>query len=227
MTNNPQSMLERGTLCIMAACTLVLTGISIRRQLAPVQPDVGREQTPVKVADWATLTQTGHRVGDPSAPVTIVVFGDFECPACRAFETETEPAIRKLFPQKVAIVFRHFPLPYHRFAYPAARAAECAGLQSRFDEFEHLVYAQADSLGLKPFTRFAEESGVPDTAAFAACNARTSRVPAIEADLAEARLIGADRTPVVIINGLMLRTNPDSAEAERSGQAALSGRSRR
>lgn len=75
---------------------------------------------------------TEHILGPVSAAVTIVEFGDFECPACR----QAHPAVQFLlshFGQRVRFVFRHFPLrEVHPHAELAAEAAEAAGAQGKF-----------------------------------------------------------------------------------------------
>ena len=109
-------------------------------------------------------------------------------------------------------MYRHWPLTsIHRFAYPAARAAECAGRQGRFEAFHDLVYAKQESLGLKTFAEFARESGVSNLRAFASCIATTTSVPAIEADISEALRVGGIGTPTILVNGYRLPEPPDSA----------------
>jgi protein-disulfide isomerase len=142
--------------------------------------------------------------------VTIVEFGDFECPACRVFAVKVVPAILRHFPAQVAILFRNWPLPQHRFAYLAARAAECAGEQGKFEPLHDLLYSKQDSIGLKSFASFARESGVGDTVAFQACLVRAAPVPAIEADVAEAHRIHSPGTPTIVVNGLMVQGAADS-----------------
>ena len=121
---------------------------------------------PTEIDDWLTLVDGGHQSGNPSAPVTIITFVDFECPACQAFALGAERTVRKRYPQSVRWVVRQFPLEYHRLAYHAAKAAECAAKQHRFHNMYDLLFEKQDSLGVKSFTSFASESGVADTALF-------------------------------------------------------------
>jgi len=180
-----------------------------------------RNTEPVAVADWKEYAAVGHRIGSAGAPVTILEFGDFECPACRRFELDALRPIEAMYPSQVAVVFRNWPLPYHKFAYPSARAAECAGDQGRFEAIHDLFYAKQDSLGLKSFAAFARDAGVRDSAAFARCigGARFERT--ITADSAAAKRIGGTGTPTLVINGLRLVSIPDSAELDRLVRDAL------
>jgi protein-disulfide isomerase len=148
-------------------------------------------------------------------------FADFECPVCQSFANGALRAIRAQYPDKVAVIFRQWPLSYHRLAYPTARAAECAGAQERFEAFHDLVYSKQDSLGLKSYGQFAKDAGVPDLAAFETCNSSAAPIPSIEADIAAAKAVGGRGTPTILVNGLMLAGLPDSAKLEGYVQAAI------
>ncbi|MET0534010.1 MAG: thioredoxin domain-containing protein, partial [Steroidobacter sp.] len=80
-----------------------------------------------------------HQLGPDHAPVTIVEYGDFECPTCK----QAAPALKLLlqhFPEEVRLVFRHFPLEsVHPHALMAAEVAEVAGAQGKFWEMHDLL----------------------------------------------------------------------------------------
>jgi protein-disulfide isomerase len=96
-------------------------------------------QHPIDLA--APVDATDHMLGSEHAPVTIVEYGDFECPSCK----NAVPAVKMLlenFAGKVRLVFRHFPLEQaHPHALMAAEAAECAGEQGKFWEMHELLFA--------------------------------------------------------------------------------------
>lgn len=194
---------------VVVLCAVVMTGVTVRAHLAPPQPFVGR-QPPEFVEDWQELARAGHRIGLEAAPVTVMVFSDFECPMCARFATETYPDFRDRYPGETALVYRHWPLSKHRFSYPAARAAECAAAQGYFTEFHDRLYAAQPSLGLKTFTEFAIEAGVPDSAAFSRCVEETGPVAAIERDIQVVRDLGGTGTPTVLVNGWLLRGGVDA-----------------
>ncbi|MEK7581634.1 MAG: thioredoxin domain-containing protein [Patescibacteria group bacterium] len=80
-----------------------------------------------------------HFKGDPGAPVTIVEFGDLQCPACQA----AQPIVRKIeekYSQNIYFVFRHYPLTIHKNSEIAAKASEAAGDQGKFFEMVDLMY---------------------------------------------------------------------------------------
>jgi protein-disulfide isomerase len=79
------------------------------------------------------------QTGPTDAKVTLVEFGDFQCPAC----AQTQPVVNKLkeeYKGKVNFVFRHYPLPQHKNAVIAAQAAESAGEQKKFWEMHDALY---------------------------------------------------------------------------------------
>lgn len=190
---------------VVLLCTLAMTATVVRREYftgAATGSDVSR---PERISNWTEIASVGHRTGPENAPLTVVVFSDFECPFCRAFATDFFPNLTQEFPGQVAMVFRHWPLDMHRFAYPAARAAECAGQQGRFKEFHDVVFANQKMLGLKTFSEMARESGVKNVAQFETCASDSAQVPAITRDVDAVTRLKGRGTPTVIVNGWILR----------------------
>ncbi|MBI4061333.1 MAG: DsbA family protein [Elusimicrobia bacterium] len=143
-------------------------------------------------------------LGPADAKVTIVEFSDFECPACRVAEAPLR-AILKLHDGKVRLVFKHFPLErMHRWARPAAIAAECAGKQGKFWEFHHELYErQAEWASGKSDERlasYAKKLGL-DSAAWLACRQDPAVDAAVGADYQDGRNAWVGGTPTFFING--------------------------
>lgn len=198
------------------ACALTVTGLVVRRELRGPSTSPRRiaSMPPIAVEGWGSLFSGGQLIGAKDATVRIVEFADFECPACRRFHQTTLAFVRKTYPEKVAVAFRHFPLDYHRFAMPAARAAECAADQGRFEEYHDLLYSKQDSLGLKSFVEIASEAGIPDLITFETCAKGVSKDTKIKADLALAVALKAAGTPTILVDGLMYSSVPDSAKLD-------------
>jgi protein-disulfide isomerase len=180
-------------------------------------PDVSPRGQPQKVSGWQRYAGGGHRLGPETAAVTIIEFGDYECPFCR----EAEPhlaAIRSRYGDEVALVYRHFPLPLHAAAFPAARAAECAGQQDRFWEFHSLLYStdswikDTSEAGL---TALADQADVPSVDEFASCLEGVDADYAVNADLAAGQGLGIQGTPTFLINGELHVGVLDSLRFER------------
>jgi protein-disulfide isomerase len=100
----------------------------------------------------------------------------------------------------VSVIYRHYP--GHEFSVAAAIAAECAARSVRFEAMHDLLYAQAESIGKRPWARFAAEAGVSDTVAFSRCVRQRSTIDAIARDTLAATALGVDGTPTFLINDL-------------------------
>jgi protein-disulfide isomerase len=209
---------------VSVLCAVTVTALLIRREFfaAPsVRQPTRKAAAPTPVDDWARYAMSGHRMGPVDAPITIVEFADFECPACGHFTNVTLKQVEANHPGQVAVVFHHWPLTYHRFAYPMARASECAAEQGRFKEFHDLVFTKQDSLGLKSMEAFARGSSVADVPRFLECAAADGKLSVIEEDVGAAKFLGGQGTPFVLVNGLAYSSMPDSAALEtviRSGR---------
>ena len=213
---------------IAAACSLVVTSVFVYRQFVP---QVSALATPAlsprknrKIPDWQQQIALGRRIGPATAPVTILYYGDFECPACGAFTRRVEE-FRKLHPDEVSIVFRHFPLSYHRNAYASARAAECGANQGKFEPIYKALYSTQDSLGRISYRELARRAAVPDLVRFDACISDTTSVARIERDLKAARDTNIPGTPGVIIDGtLMLEKQVSVSDLEQMVKEARRSR---
>lgn len=104
---------------------------------------VGTPSASNDIAD-IQVSQTDHVRGAKDGKVTLVEFGDFQCPACGAYE----PIVKQVVADNkdtLKIVYRHFPLTQiHKNALPAALATEAAGLQGKFWEMHDILYAKQD-----------------------------------------------------------------------------------
>ena len=159
------------------------------------------------------VSDADHVRGNPDAALTLTVYADFQCPACR---TETA-VISQAWPQisdKVKLVFRHYPLDTHRHAFLAARYAEAAGRQNKFWEMHDVLYAnqvvwsgEADATGL--FDGYAQELGL-DLAQLKADVDVTAVRNKIVADQRGGDRAGVRATPSLFFNGRLV-SNPPSA----------------
>lgn len=189
---------------LLTVSAIVIAGVLLRREFATT-PAAATAATrePVEVAQWMEVLSAGVRIGDPSAPVTIAAFSDFECPFCRRFHDDLT-RLKARHGDRMSFVFVHFPLERHRFARPAARAAECAQRAGRFGPFLDVVFAQQDSLGLKPWGRYAHDAGIADTAFIQRCATDTAHVARIEAGVELGARVGIPGTPTIMVNGWRL-----------------------
>jgi len=181
-------------------CVVLTTATVVTRAL---YAKGGKEPAPPAqqfVSDWKNIGAVGHVTGRASAPVSVVVFADYQCPGCAELHKLLKVADDSL-PGTLRVVTRHFPLSGHAHAQAAANAAECAAEQGRFREFETVAYAQQDSIGAKPWLRLAQEAGVRDTVDFLRCVVNTRHASAVHRDLGVARELGLVGTPAYLVNG--------------------------
>lgn len=190
----------------LALCAVVVTGLVVRQEFFEPVPSAAPPQ-PVNVANWRDYARGGHRSGPDDAVVTMVVFSDFQCPACRLLATHAK-ALRREFPGQLAVVHRHSPLAMHPFAIEAARASECAAQQDRFTAFHDALFVEQSAIGLAPWTRFAVNAGVPDVTAFGQCMAAGAASPTLHADTLAARQLKVTGTPTLLVNGLRFTGAP-------------------
>jgi protein-disulfide isomerase len=103
----------------------------------------------------APVSERDHVLGPATAPVTLVEYGDYECPYCGAAHRSVEQVLR-VMGDDLRFVFRHFPLSQiHPHARQAAEAAEAAGAQGRFWEMHDLLFENQARLGLRDLIAYA------------------------------------------------------------------------
>jgi Na+/H+ antiporter NhaA len=141
-----------------------------------------------------------HIRGPEAGRVTLVEYGDFECPHCG----EAEPIVRQLmreFGGELRFVFRHLPLvDVHEHAALAAEAAEAGGAQGKFWEMHDTLFAQQSALGLADLRGYAEGLGL-DLAQFSADLESRRFSLRVRRDLESADVSGVAGTPTFFING--------------------------
>jgi len=145
--------------------------------------------------------------GDRNAPVTIVLYSDFECPFCSRVEA-TFAQIRETYgPSKVRVVWKNTPLPFHPHAKPAAEAAmgvfQLAG-NDAFWQFHDLAFRNQRDLTEANFEVWAAQAGAPDLGAFKAGLTSHRWAEKVDADVANGKAIGVNGTPASFINGKLL-----------------------
>jgi protein-disulfide isomerase len=137
--------------------------------------------------------------GDPNAPVTIVEFSDFECPFCsRGGNTVKE--LVKANPGKVKVVFKHYPLDFHKNAPLASQASMAAGNQGKFWEYHDLLFANQKALQRPDLERYAEQLGL-NMDKFRADLDSPAAAKQLEMDKADGNAVAVRGTPHFFLNG--------------------------
>jgi protein-disulfide isomerase len=158
-----------------------------------------------------------HVRGPAHASVTVVEYGDFQCPYCG----RAEPAVRDLITDTdLRYVWRHLPLTdVHPQAQLAAEAAEAAAAQGRFWEYHDVLLAHQDRLRLTDLLRYAEELGL-DPDRFQEDLVSHEHQERVGADVDSADLSGVSGTPTFFINGRRHYGAYDIATLQQAVQAA-------
>jgi protein-disulfide isomerase len=147
------------------------------------------------------VTADDHAQGPADAPVTLVEYGDYECPHCgRAYPIVKE--VQRALGHRLRFVFRNFPLKeVHPHAQHAAEAAEAAGVQGRFWEMHDIIFEHQHALSDRHLREYAEMLAL-DQARFdeeLASHAHASRV---RRDFTGGIRSGVNGTPTFYINGV-------------------------
>jgi protein-disulfide isomerase len=204
---------------VVAACAAAVTPACARTSVAP--PPAAVAAPPATSASAgppakATGDESGAAVpidaadatwGSRTAPVTVVEFADFECPFCAHVEPTLARLRVKYGPERLRFVWKHDPLPFHPNARPAAEAAAgvlaLAGSDAFWRFHDSLLFGQGQ-LGEASFVTWAQAAGVRDTAPFRAGLRTAQWAPVIDANLDEAKRVGANGTPTFFVNGVRL-----------------------
>lgn len=151
---------------------------------------------------------TGPSKGPENAPVTIVEFGDFECPPCGA-AYKTVKQVRETYGDKVRVVFRQFPLrSIHPNAQKAGEASLCAGDQGKFWEMHDYLFEHQKQLSVPDLKTAAATLSGLDKAAFESCLDGGKYAKQLDEDLEAGTRAGVGGTPAFFVNGRPLQGVP-------------------
>jgi protein-disulfide isomerase len=147
------------------------------------------------------ISREDHSLGPENASITLIEYGDFECPHCaRAFA-----AVHRLLDAlegDLRFIYRHFPVTQiHPHALERARAAEAAGLQGRFWEMHALLYENQEEVGEDSLLSFARTLGL-DLSRFEADQGSPQVQEKIERDIEGGVRGGVNGTPTFFVNGV-------------------------
>ncbi len=211
----PPTSSARGWLVVFALIVLIVFAVGVKLVIegsgsngnasnpTSVPPPIATGVASGAQMDSPRIPVGGSPVmGLPSAPVTIVEFGDYQCPFCRRAEA-TLDQVRARYGSLVRIVWKNNPLPFHSDAMPAAEAAMEAHAQGHFEAMHRILYANAPALNAFDLERYAGMAGL-DVVRFRTAMAMHLHAPEVAADQALARTLAATGTPSFFVNGTVL-----------------------
>lgn len=160
------------------------------KQIPPIVQTISTENQPTR--------------GKATAPVTVVMFSDYQCSACSA----THPVLQEVmagYGDKIRFVVRDFPLvQIHENAYNAALAANAANAQGKFFEYTGILYRNQDKLDEASLIRYASQAGL-NVKQFEADLKSKKYAPDVEKDIADGKSLGISGTPTIYVNGVKVR----------------------
>jgi protein-disulfide isomerase len=217
-----------GGVLVAVIAAVVLMSQRAAQDDTPAQSNSNSSSMPAPPRQVSQGVPDPYSRGGASAAVSLEEFSDFECPACGALE----PGLRKVvndYGDRVRLTFRNFPLPMHRYALQAARAAEAAGQQGKFWEMHDALYDHQEewSKAMEPrvqFESYAARLGL-DVQKFKTDMERQDLLERIKADMQRGNSLNVRGTPTVFLNGRELLPGKLVTEADlrREIDAALGG----
>lgn len=211
-------------LAVIILITVVATLVSSGGTTSPGSAGFTATQT-------SPVTSTDHSHGNASAKVTLIEYGDFECPAC----AEYQPIVQQLYTSygdRVRFVFRNFPLyQIHPFAMVSGEAAEAANLQGKYWEMHDLLYANqsqwSTNTSLSPadviskyFNGYAQSLGINVTQFDTDINSDAVKAR-VQSDLALGNAAQIDHTPTFFINDVQIPNPQSVTDFQKDLDAAL------
>jgi formate-nitrite transporter family protein len=157
------------------------------------------------------VSEADHRSGPDDAQVTLVEYGDFECPHCGAAYPIVE-GVRRRMGARLRFVYRYFPLTeMHPHAMHAAEAAEAAGAQGKFWQMHAMLFERQDALEDEDLLRYAKALHL-DGQRFASELASGTHVKRIREQIRSGIRSGVNGTPTFFINGVRYDGSWDASD---------------
>ena len=147
---------------------------------------------------WKEDLAFPRHIGPPNGAYKLVVWTDYQCPACKQFESSMD-TVRAKFKDSLTIIYRHLPLDAHPLAFRAATLAECARAQGKFEPMHDALFRSRLAGDTLPLDALSAEVPGLDPATLRHCLADTVAAAAVRFDLARASQIGLHATPSIQI----------------------------
>ena len=171
-------------------------------------------------APYGALAAADHILGNPQATLTLLEYGDYECPAC----IHAEPVVLhlvELFGTRMRFMFRHYPIKdAHPHAELAAEVAEAAGAQGKFWPMHHLLFLQQHHLKPAALANYAESIGL-DMHRFHGEMANRIYTQRVQEHMRAAEQSNIRATPAFFLNGAVVDVSFGLEKLQEAIQAAL------
>lgn len=219
--------MERKTEVWLIAIFLIVIVVAVIGA-AFVSSKISPAQSSFNATNTSAITSTDHGKGNAAAKVTVIEYGDFQCPACGQYEPIMQQ-LEKEYSDRVLFVFRHFPLyQVHQNAMISSQATEAAAQQGKFWEMHDILYAKqsewsntaTDAVVSKNFDGYAKNLGL-DVSKFDADINSAAVKARVQKDMDLATAAQVDHTPTFFINLRQVRNPSSYADFKSVLDAAL------
>jgi protein-disulfide isomerase len=205
----------RSDIAIIGIIVLATVGLIVGFSFIGRTDGIPQSDEPITSASAELVRDYSPRHGEATAPVTLVEFGDFQCPACASFFPVLKALDQKYDDKDLQIVFRHFPLSQHQFGEFASRVAEAAGAQGKFWEMHDLLYERQSQWSVErdpgqTFAGYASELGLT-TEQFKSDLERQDLIDHIRQDRGDGLSLSVDSTPSLFLNGKPIEVSSEAA----------------
>jgi len=191
-------LVKNGTPADQVYAKVIANGVTAPAP-APAQPNAPSAPAPAAIRKVDFPSDSPARGGKATSKVTIVAWSDFQCPFCSRV-VPTLKQIEDTYGDKVRVVFRNQPLPFHNNAKIAAEAGLAANEQGKFWLMHDKMFANQQALDRASLERYAQEIGL-DVGKFKAALDSGKFTKRVEEDSAAGMAVGANGTPTFFING--------------------------
>ena len=196
-----------GATAVIAAVALGWSALGGGAGSAATQPDQSIVAGPMEDLEALVALATGVERGDPNAPITILEFGDFQCPACQQFATFVKPEIDMAYVDEGIVRFVYHDYPAHIHSFLASRAARCALDQGEqyFWPYHDQLFAHQSTWGLSqgpPMNAFEDYAAVIglDADDFSSCLDSDRHADVVSANLRLGMELGVSGTPSMFMS---------------------------
>lgn len=166
------------------------------------------------------VSDSDHQIGSKNSPVTLIEYGDFECPYCGEAYTNVE-AVREKMGDQLRFVFRNFPLrEMHRFAEDAAEASEAAAVDGKFWDMYHSLFQNQQHLSVEDIVQYGEKSGMNGQKLKENIENHTYK-PKVDAEITSGEESDVQGTPTFFINGQIYQESYEEEDLLEALQAEI------
>lgn len=203
----------------LALTAVVVGALRLQRMLSAAPDEIEDVAT---IEDWRQYPVRGIRLGADDASATLVAFVDYECNVCARAAPYLQSLLSR-YPERVSVVYRHYPLARRSSAVRSAKAALCAADMGRYREFSEILYQVTGVPESRRLPTVAAEAGVGDTVEFKRCITSDATSNRLRRDTLAARKLGVSVTPTFLINHLRVDGYPGGDRMDELVRAVLDG----